>query len=292
MPAGDLELAQAMSRQLGFRHVVLPTHELDNPDYARNPPDRCYYCKRDLLEAIAKLARELGIAQVVHGQNADDSRDLRPGARAALERGVRAPLAEVGMTKAEIRELARAWGIPVWNRPSAACLSSRIPYGTPVTVAALQQIDQVERYLRQEHGVTQVRCRHHGGTARLELADEDLNALLAAPARRQALVAQCVAAGYARATVDLRGFRSGSMNEVLAAGAGPAADAVPQLQQALAQTGNGRSTGTVEGAMLTIRVTGADFGRLATPGPRQGLVERAGRLGCRYLALDLVPLES
>jgi pyridinium-3,5-biscarboxylic acid mononucleotide sulfurtransferase len=290
MASGDLDLAAAVCRQFGIGHHVLHTREVEDPNYARNPPDRCYFCKLQLVGAMEQLAHRLGIPHVIHGQNADDSRDLRPGAQAARERGVRAPLAEVGMTKAEIRQLARAWGIGVWDRPSAACLSSRIPYGTPVTAAALAMIDRVERHLRVTCGYPQVRSRHHGDTARIELPAEALGALLADTPRREALTAEYAAAGYARVTVDLRGFRSGSMNEALSAVEPPAGDAASRMVQEFAEIGAGSAHCEPRGEMLYVQVPGGAFQYVTCSQLRDRLVRRAEERGFHYLALDLTPL--
>jgi hypothetical protein len=194
------------------------------------------------------------------------------------------------MAKADIRELARAWGIPVWNRPSAACLASRIPYGTPVTAAALAMIDQMEHHLRVVCRYAQVRSRHHGDVARIELPNDALSALLTNPTHREALVAVYAAAGYARATIDLRGFRSGSMNEVLSAGDCPTSDAAVRMQQELALIGAVPAACQAQGQMLCIQVPCGAFARIASPDLRDRLVRRAEEHGFRYLALDLAPL--
>jgi uncharacterized protein len=189
------------------------TRELDDPRYVANAADRCYFCKDELFGHLEPLARRLDLAHVVYGMNADDRGDWRPGQRAARERGVRAPLDEAGLTKADIRALARHLGLPIWDKPALACYSSRIPYGTPVTVEALAQIGRAERALRQL-GFRQVRVRHHDRVARIELDPDDFPRLLD-PELRGEVVAAVRRAGYPYVALDLLGYRSGSLNEAL-----------------------------------------------------------------------------
>jgi pyridinium-3,5-biscarboxylic acid mononucleotide sulfurtransferase len=290
LATGELDDAAALCQQFGIRHEVLHTREIDNPDYARNPPNRCYFCKLELLDAIQQLANDLGVPYVIYGQNADDSDDFRPGAQAASERGVRAPLAEVGMTKAEIRELSRAWDIPVWDRPATACLSSRFPYGTPITADALRQVDRAERLLRDDGGFSQLRSRHHGDTARIELPAENVSALLLDQRLRADLVLAYRKIGYTRVTLDLRGFRSGSMNEVLIQLETAPTDVPQGLAQAFTEAEAGPASWEADAQMLYVQLPQDAFSLLAEPARRQALVERIDRLGFRYLALDLVPL--
>ncbi len=293
MPAGDLAIAASVCRRFGIRHEVIHTGEVEKPAYASNPPDRCYFCKLEILDAVTGVARRLGLRHVIHGQNADDSRDIRPGVRAARERGVRAPLAELGFTKAEIRALARAWQIPVWNRPSAACLASRVPYGTPITPAVLAMVDRVERHLREVCGYAQVRARHHGELTRIELPAAELEALLA-DARRQAdLLAVARAAGYARVAVDLCGYRTGSLNDLAAAAAGAPADAAGARHEAVAAAcaalvGEEAACET-RARMLLVRLPAGAAARLAERGRREALLERARDAGLRCVAVDLAP---
>ena len=215
-PAYDeAETAEAltMARRMGARIEVVETHEIEDPRYAANYADRCYFCKVELFDDLEPLARRLGLAQIAYGMNRDDHGDWRPGQRAARERGVRAPLDEVGLGKEEIRALARYLGVPVWDKPAEACYSSRIPYGTPVTVEALRQIGRAERALRAM-GFRRVRVRHHETIARIELDPGDFPRLLD-PALRARVIAAVRDAGYPLVTLDLQGYRTGSMNEAL-----------------------------------------------------------------------------
>jgi pyridinium-3,5-biscarboxylic acid mononucleotide sulfurtransferase len=211
LPDSERVEAQEMARHIAAAHVLVESNEMQDPRYLANSPDRCYFCKSDLFDNLSEYARAHGFACVVDGDNADDSGDHRPGRMAARERGVRSPLSEVGLTKAEIRQLARHLGLPNWDKPSAACLSSRIPYGIGITPEILHRIQQAEIVLHVM-GFHQVRVRDHGQVARLELPPADLPAALQ---RREEIVTKLRDLGYAYATLDLQGFRSGSMNEVL-----------------------------------------------------------------------------
>ncbi len=213
-PREEIAAAREMARRLGVRHRILRFHPLDNPRFAANPPDRCYWCKREMLTAVTAIAQEEGLTHVVHGANADDAGDYRPGNRAAQEMGVRAPLLEAGLTKTEIRWLARERGLSVWNRPAQACLATRFPYGTPLTTEGLHRVEAAEAFLRTEFGLENFRVRDHHPLARLEIAPTDWPRLLAADARAR-IVAHLQELGYVYMTLDLGGFRSGSMNEVL-----------------------------------------------------------------------------
>jgi uncharacterized protein len=176
-----------------------------------NTPERCYYCKGGICDQLIAIAEREGYRAVVDGSNADDVGDHRPGQQAARERGVRSPLQEVGLTKLEIRELARGVGLPNWDKPAAACLASRIPYGTPITAQRLSQVERAESTLRRL-GFRQMRVRHHGDIARIEVEPGDLRSLLA---HRDQVVEAFKALGYTYVTLDLAGFRSGSLNEVV-----------------------------------------------------------------------------
>jgi uncharacterized protein len=186
---------------------------MDDPNYVANNPNRCFFCKDELFTKLAEMASAEGIAQIVDGFNVDDRGDFRPGQQAARQHGVRSPLAEAGLTKPEIRELSRRRGLPTWDKPAMACLSSRIPYGTMVTVEALERIGTAEAGLRAL-GVRQVRVRHHGDVARIETDDAGMELLLA-PAIRRVAVDAVKGAGYAFVALDLLGYRSGSLNEVI-----------------------------------------------------------------------------
>jgi uncharacterized protein len=214
LAAGELEEAEALARQIGIRHRVIRTREFADPHYVRNAPDRCYHCKTELYSSLAALRGELGVDVIASGANADDAGDHRPGLRAAAEHGVRHPLLECGLTKQDVRALARAWGLPTWDKPASPCLSSRIAYGEEVTPERVRRIDASETWLRQ-HGLRLVRVRYHrGDLARIEIPLEELPRL-AAPELRDQLVAAFRALGWAFVTLDLEGFRSGSLNSLI-----------------------------------------------------------------------------
>jgi uncharacterized protein len=210
-PAAQWAAARAVAEQFGVPVLEVVTGELTDPRYAANPTNRCYFCKSELWGRLVPLARARGMLTVVDGTNADDLADFRPGAHAAVEMGVRSPLAELGFTKAEIRQLSRERGLPTWDQPSSPCLSSRIPYGTAVTVERLRQVERAEAALRALGVRGDLRVRYHGELARVELASDELDTWLA-PAARERLRAAVRAAGFARVAIDLRGFRSGSLN--------------------------------------------------------------------------------
>jgi uncharacterized protein len=210
-PQWEVEEALQVARGMGVEPLVVELSVLDHPTFAANPPDRCYHCKRLIFTRLMEIAQERGLAWVVEGSNRDDLGDYRPGRRALEELDVRSPLLEAGLTKAEIRSLSRYLGLPTWDRPSLACLASRFPYGTALTAATLKQVDRAEAFLG-ELGFGQRRVRHHGDIARLEIEAEDWPILLE---NRQRIVAGLHELGYAYVTVDLAGYRTGSMNEVL-----------------------------------------------------------------------------
>lgn len=211
LASGELDDARAAAAAAGIRHIEVPTDEIDNPSYAANTPDRCFHCKDTAYGTFTALAARMGIAVVVDGTNADDTGDFRPGRRAAREHGVRSPLAEAGMTKQEIRDWARELGLAVWDKPAAACLSSRVPYGSPVTLEKLTRIDRAESALKAM-GFRQCRVRDHGDVARIEVEPGQLARLMEIRTQVSAAIRQ---AGFAYASLDLDGFRSGSMNEVI-----------------------------------------------------------------------------
>ena len=212
-PARELAEARGLAELLGMRHVVIETRELDNPDYAKNPTDRCFFCKDELFTRLAPIAAHEGDGALVYGAVMDDLGDHRPGMRAARERGVRAPLIDAELWKAEIRELSRAQGLPTWDKPSFACLSSRFQYGDPITAAKLRQIDAAEEIVRSL-GFRQFRVRHHERVARLEIGRDEL-ARLWEDGRREAIVQRLRELGYVYVTLDLAGFQSGSANLLL-----------------------------------------------------------------------------
>jgi len=192
---------------------VIQTDEFGNPDYVKNAPDRCFHCKDELFAKLKEIARKRGFDTVIYGVNADDTRDFRPGHRAAAMHGVRSLLLEVGLTKADVRELARQAGLPIWDRPASACLSSRLPYGTPVTIQNLSVIEKGEDALRAL-GFRQFRVRHHGDLARIEIAPEELSRALNPEMARQ-FTEIFKKLGYKYVTLDLEGYRTGSLNETL-----------------------------------------------------------------------------
>jgi len=207
----DLADAQRIAAEIGCAHVLLESHETDDPRYRVNDPNRCYFCKTNVYDALIAHAGSEGFTWILDGTNADDLGDHRPGLRAAREHGVRSPLQECGLGKEATRALARELGLSNWNKPANACLSSRIPYGSEVTPEKLAQIERAESALRQL-GFSEFRVRHHGQVARLELRPEDL---LRALELREALDAAVKTANFLYVTLDLAGFRSGSMNEAL-----------------------------------------------------------------------------
>ena len=209
----ELEGALELAQRFGLNHRVIETKEVERADYLANNPNRCFFCKDELYTHLAALASAEGVAWVANGTNADDLGDFRPGLEAAKQYGVRSPLVEAGLTKDEIRSFAREMDLPVWDKPAQACLSSRIPYGTPVSVEALTRIAQAEEFLRSL-GLKQLRVRHHGTVARIEVPPEDFPSLLEGDTRHK-ISQRLKAIGYAYVTLDLEGFRSGSMNEVL-----------------------------------------------------------------------------
>jgi pyridinium-3,5-biscarboxylic acid mononucleotide sulfurtransferase len=218
IPPSEVQEARVLSTQIGIAHELIDTREMDDPEYVKNNPDRCFHCKDELYGRLTAIARERGYKAILDGCNLDDTGDFRPGRRAASMYRVRSPLLEAGLTKAEIRELSRERGLPTWDKPAMACLSSRIPYGTPVTVEALSSIDLAESYLRSL-GVRPLRVRHHvlssGDTiARIETDDEGMDAVIA---ERHQVSERLKALGYLYVTMDLEGYRSGSLNEALKA---------------------------------------------------------------------------
>ena len=203
--------ARELARALGVRHVEIESHEIDDPRYARNPSDRCYFCKSELYAICERVRAELGLAAVVDGFNADDRTDHRPGHRAALEKAVFSPLAEAGLTKEEIRAWSNRLGLPTWEKPAMPCLASRLPYGTPVTRERLEQIGAAESALGRL-GFRELRVRHHGEVARLEIGATELPRLMD-PALRAEATRALKALGFRFVALDLEPFRSGRLNE-------------------------------------------------------------------------------
>jgi len=212
-PAAELAEARRLGELLDMRHVIVRTDELQNPDYARNPVNRCFFCKEELFAKLAPIAQREDCQTLVYGANMDDLGDHRPGMKAAQERGVKAPLIEAELWKAEIRDLSRELGLPTWDKPSFACLSSRFQYGDRITPAKLRQIDAAEEFVRSL-GFRQFRVRHHERLARLELPADEMPRLWE-DGRREAIVKRLRELGYVYVAVDLAGFQSGSGNLLL-----------------------------------------------------------------------------
>jgi uncharacterized protein len=205
--------AEEFAREHGFRHEYIATYEFDNPDYVKNDRDRCFHCKDELFTRLDEVARERGIEHVVYGVNVDDLGDYRPGQRAAKLHRVKAPLVEAGLTKAEIRELSKRAGLKTWDRPASACLSSRIPYGTPVTIQNVKTVDRGEDAIRAL-GFRQFRVRFHGDVVRIEIAPEELERAMTLEMSRE-FTGIFKKLGFHYVTLDLEGYRQGSLNAVL-----------------------------------------------------------------------------
>jgi len=213
IPESHKRDAELFAAAHGFRHEYISTNEFDNPDYVKNAPDRCFHCKDELFSQLAEESAKRGIAHVIYGVNSDDLGDYRPGQRAAQLHSVKAPLVEAGLTKAEIRELSRKAGLVTWDRPASACLSSRIPYGTPVTIQNVKTVERGEEEIRAL-GFRQFRVRFHGDLVRIEIAPDELARALD-PAMAAAFTAIFKPLGFHYVTLDLEGYRQGSLNAVL-----------------------------------------------------------------------------
>lgn len=214
VPAAALADALSLAERMGVEHAVIDTDEISNPDYASNPRDRCYHCKVTLYTRLRAFARERGIESIFNGTNVDDLNDHRPGLKAAQEFGVRSPAVEAGLTKVDIRALSRHYGLPTFDKPAGPCLSSRVPYGQPITIEKLRMIEAAERFLHAL-GIRECRVRHHDRLARIEIPPDSF-ARLADPVVARSIDDYFRTLGYAHVTLDLRGFRSGSLNEVIA----------------------------------------------------------------------------
>ena len=215
LASGEREAAEGLARLIGIPHRIIQTGEFENPDYLKNASNRCYFCKTELYTQLEKIAPELGVETIVNGANLDDVGDYRPGMQAASQHQVRSPLIEAGMMKSEVRALAKHWGLPVWDKPATPCLSSRIAYGLEVTPERVGRVDQSERFLRQTLGLNELRVRHEANDlARIEIPAGELGRL-ADPALRSAVCEMLHQLGFKYVTLDLDGFRSGSMNAAL-----------------------------------------------------------------------------
>lgn len=217
VPQRDRDEAQQIAATIGVELLLIDPGEFNNPVYLANPANRCYYCKDALFDRIQPLLAERGLRAVLSGTNADDLGDYRPGLQAAKQHAVREPCAEAGLTKADIRELSAALGLPTSDKPASPCLSSRVPYGEPITPEKLRMIDQAETFLREELGIPVCRVRHHGTLARIEVPAERIEAL-SKPDARTRVMERFREIGFQYVALDLRGFRSGSLNEVIAFG--------------------------------------------------------------------------
>jgi uncharacterized protein len=217
LASGELEEAQELAERIGIRHRIIYTQEFADPNYLRNQPDRCYFCKSELYRRLSGMLDELGADVIVSGTNMDDLGDYRPGLQAAVENRVRHPLQECGLSKADVRALAKAWGLPTWDKPATPCLASRIAYGEQVTPDRVRMIDQAEQWLHQQ-GLRNLRVRYHkGDMARIEVPLNDLPHLVE-PELREKLVSLFRGLGFKFVTLDLEGFRSGSLNGLISLG--------------------------------------------------------------------------
>ena len=212
-PDFEFKEAQKLSKEIGIKHLVIDTSELAIEGFADNPPERCYFCKTELFGKLKDIAKQHSFLNVADGANLDDTQEFRPGLQASKELNVRSPLKEAGMTKKDIREVSKMLNLPNWNKPAYACLSSRFPYGQSITEEKLSMVSEAEKYLR-DLGLVQFRVRHHETIARIEVLPEDIHILTNSPAREE-LTAKFKEIGFTYVTLDLAGYRSGSMNEVL-----------------------------------------------------------------------------
>ena len=212
-PDFEFKEAQKLAKEIGIKHLVIDTSELAIEGFANNPPERCYFCKTELFGKLKDIAKEQGFLNVADGANLDDTQEFRPGLQASKELNVRSPLKEAGLAKKDIREVSKMLNLPNWNKPAYACLSSRFPYGQSITEEKLSMVSEAEKYLRGL-GLVQFRVRHHETIARIEVLPDDINILTNSPAREE-LTAKFKEIGFTYVTLDLAGYRSGSMNEVL-----------------------------------------------------------------------------
>jgi uncharacterized protein len=212
-PDRELTDAKRMAQEMGLRHLLIDSNELEIEGFSKNPPNRCYYCKRELFEELLNLAQKEAIPFIVEGSTLDDDKDHRPGRKAVQELGIRSPLKEAMFTKGDVRELSKVLSLPTWDKPSFACLASRFPYGEEITEEGLKMVDEAEAFLISL-GFKQVRVRHYPNLARIEVYPEEISRLMNGPLREK-VVSRLKEIGYQYVTLDLQGFRSGSMNEVL-----------------------------------------------------------------------------
>jgi uncharacterized protein len=288
IPASEVEEAQELAREIGIEHRLMETHEFDRPGYVENSSERCFFCKDELYGLLDRMTEIEGYDFVLDGCNLDDLGDHRPGRRAAAKHSVRSPLIEAGLTKSEIRELSRERGLPTWDKPAMACLSSRIPYGSPVTVEALSQIEAAEAFLRSL-GLRQLRVRHHGALARIELDDGGM-AVMMRTGRRTAVAQALRDLGYKHVTLDLTGFRSGSMNEVLKDGGAIALESLDPVSDAeayLRDEGLSPARVSHHGQVARIEVDPDVAPSLLRSEIRDRVSSRLRGLGFSYITLDI-----
>lgn len=213
LPHEELSIAREITSALSIEHRIITTEELKNKNFSDNPPDRCYYCKKELFSKLKDIATKENFSFILDGTNTDDIRDHRPGRRAAKEMGVHSPLLNAGFNKKEIREISRTLGLPTWNKPATPCLSSRFPYGQKITAEGLERVNHAENFLKRL-GLTEIRVRDHSGIARIEVIQEEF-AILMEKNNRKEIITLLKSLGYKYITLDLQGFRSGSLNENL-----------------------------------------------------------------------------
>jgi len=211
MPENDLSFSKKMCEEIGIRQMIIKTEELKKESFAKNPADRCFYCKDELFSKLSEIARAEGYKFVLDGSNLDDTADWRPGRKAAVNHGIKSPLIEAGLNKKETREISKSLNLPSWDKPSSPCLASRFPYGQKITTGALKQVAKAEGFLRSL-GFVEFRVRHHGDIARIELNEKDIDAALK-PEIRKSIAEKLKSIGYRFVVLDMEGFRSGRMNE-------------------------------------------------------------------------------
>jgi len=210
-PKQELDQAKKLAKNIGVKQIIIKSEEMKNEKFSKNTPNRCYYCKRELFSKIKKIAIAQNIRNIIDGSNVDDTKDYRPGTKALIEHGVRSPLREAGLTKKEIREISREMKLNSWNKPALACLASRFPYGTKITKERLKQVERAESYL-SNLGLNQIRVRYHDNTARIEVKKEDFTKILK---HTKKIIQQFKKLGFIYVTLDIEGYRTGSLNEVL-----------------------------------------------------------------------------
>jgi uncharacterized protein len=287
-PEAEFQEALELAREIGIGHKIIETDEIDDPNYAANPTNRCYFCKDELFTKLDPLAERLGYDRVVYGAIADDAADHRPGHRAAIEHGVASPLAAVGLTKDEIRELSRRRSLRTWDKPSFACLSSRFAYGHEITREKLQTVEAAEQFLR-DRGFRAFRVRHHEELARIELGAGEMARPVEEPLRSR-LVARLRGLGFEHVTLDLAGFRSGSMNDVLKLGGKAPEDPAEHAERLLRAQGFGPVVVARHETILRITLIDEAVPRLMEPELRDAFVDECRGAGATYVALDLAGL--